>query len=453
MDDVGRLWQGIVICVVIIALMFFFTICENAIIELNDSRAKKLAEEHKRGKQLGKLLEKPNRLVMTNLVSRAIMMIILSVTATVYFFVPLRDELLNGFSVPIHGGMPYYAICLLTFFIIICILALMIIVFGMNLPKRLCSGGKINEEFVMSVCGVYRAFLAVFLPLEVVATGITTAFLKLFGVKAPAESESVTEEEILMMVDAVNETGGIEEVQAEMINNIFEFDDLAVRDVMTHRTDVVGVEINAPVREAVEIAINDGFSRIPVYEENMDNICGVIFAKDLLKLIFEDNADQMKLNDFMREITYVPESNNCGELFEYFTSQKCHIAVAVDEYGGTAGIVTMEDLLESIVGNIQDEYDDEVEEIQEVAPDTFDILGNTSLHDVMEKLGKKVPDDTECETIAGFVTDLLGYIPDDGETPEIMWENIEFSVINTEDQHIKKLRAVIKRDVSEEPES
>ncbi len=453
MDDVGRLWQGIVICVVIIALMFFFTVCENAIIELNDSKAKKLTEEHKRGKQLGKLLEKPSRLVMTNLVSRAVMIIILSVTATVYFFAPLRNKLLNAFSVPVHGGTSYYVTCLLTFFIILCALALMITVFGMNLPKRLCTGGKINDEFVMNVCGIYRVFLAVFLPLEIVTSGITTAFLRLFGVKkTPKENDSVTEEEILMMVDAVNETGGIEESQAEMINNIFELDDLEVRDVMTHRTDVVGVEINSPVREAVELAINEGFSRIPIYEENLDNICGVIFAKDLLKLILADNIDEVHLKDFIREIKYVPESNSCDELFEYFTSQKNHIAVAVDEYGGTAGIVTMEDLLESIVGNIQDEYDDEVEEIQEITPNTFDILGSAHLEDVMERLGKKLPADAEYDTIGGFVTELLGYIPDDGETPEIMWENIEFSVIKAEDKHIEKLRAVIKKETEKDSE-
>lgn len=445
MDDAGRLWQGFVICAVIIILMFFFTICENAIIEINDSKLKKLSEQTKHGKHLKKLMEKPNRLVMTNLVSRAIMIIILSASATAYFFSPLRTKLLNAFHFTDNQNRGNIGISLITFFIIIFILAMVITVLGMNVPKRLCSGGKISDRFILNASGIYRAFLAIFLPLEIVASGITTIFLKIFGVRTKNEHDSVTEEEILMMVDAVNETGGIEESQAEMISNIFEFDDLEIGDVMTHRTDVIAVEINSPVKYAVELAINEGFSRIPVFEDNIDNICGVIFAKDLLKLALSENAEKMELKDFLREIKYVPESNSCGELFEYFTSQKNHIAVVVDEYGGTAGIVTMEDILESIVGNIQDEYDDEDEEIQEITPNTFDILGSADPEEVIEILGKRLPDDADYDTIGGFVTDLLGYIPDDGQTPKVSWDNIEFSVIKTKDKRIEKLRAVIKK--------
>lgn len=446
MDDVGRLWQGFIICAVIMILMFFFTVCENAIIEINDSKAKKLTEKSKRGKHLKKLLEKPNRLVMTNLLSRAIMIIVLSACATVYYFAPLRNKLLNLFGISAEHNGRYYLICLSTFFVIVCILAIVITVLGINLPKRLCSGGKISERFILNASGIYRVFLAVFLPLEVVTTTVTSLLLKVFGVKTQHEHESVTEEEILMMVDVVNETGGIEESQAEMISNIFEFDDLEISDVMTHRTDVVAIEINTPVKEAVEIVINEGFSRIPVYEDTVDNICGVVFAKDLLKLIFSENSEKTKLKDFMREIKFVPESNSCGELFEYFTSQKNHIAVVVDEYGGTAGIVTMEDLLESIVGNIQDEYDDEDEEIQEITPNTFDILGSADPTEVMEVLGKSLPENQDYDTIGGFVTDLLGYIPEDGQTPIVEWQNIEFSVIRTKDKRIEKIRAVIKKD-------
>lgn len=446
MDDVGRLWYGIIICTAVLLLMFFFNLCENAIVELNDSKIKRLTEEHRRGKQLKKLLEKPNRLVMRNLISRAIMIIIFSVVSTVYFFKPLKNLFAGLCGVGSDNQAANLGLGFFSLLLIICVSAIFITVFGMNLPKRLCSGGKLSEGFILNTCGIYRIFLNFFLPLEAIASGITTALLKLFGVKSDVGHEAVTEEEILMMVDAVNETGGIEESQAEMISNIFEFDDLEVREVMTHRTDIIGVEVNTPIKSAVELAINEGFSRIPVYEENIDNICGVIFAKDLLKLVLADDADKFRLKDFMREIKYVPESNSCGELFEYFTSQKNHIAVAVDEYGGTAGIVTMEDLVESIVGNIQDEYDDEEEKIQEITPNTFDLLGDADFDDVMEVLDKKVPEDKDYDTIGGFVIDLLGYIPEDDQTPEINWENIEFSVIRAKDNHIEKLRAVIKKE-------
>ena len=443
MDDVGRLWQGLIICGIILIVMFFFNLCESAIIELSEVKVKKLIEEHKKGKRLEKILEKPNKLVMTNSVSKAILIITFAVCMAIYYFKPLNSLFLKLFGIHSEYNSQYFFVCILTAFILICVAAIFITVFGINIPKRLCSGGKISDGFVMGSCGIYKIMLNIFRPFEVVSSAITTGFMKLFGIKAANDKDVVTEEEILMMVDAVNETGGIEEAQAEMISNIFEFDDLEIKDVMTHRTDVVGVEVNSPVEVAVQLAIDKGFSRIPVYEENIDNICGVVFAKDLLKLLFSENPDQMKIKQLMREIKYVPESNNCGELFEYFTSQKNHIAVAVDEYGGTAGIVTMEDLVESIVGNIQDEYDDESEEIQEITPNTFDFLGNAHIDDAMEVLGKKLPDDNDYDTIGGFVVDLLGYIPQDDETPEINWENIEFSVIKAKDKHIEKLRAVI----------
>ena len=155
---------------------------------------------------------------------------------------------------------------------------------------------------------LYRLFLMLFLPLEFLVSAFTSAVLRLFGIKESSGGESVTEEEILMMVDAVNETGGIEETQAEMISNIFEFDDLEVHEIMTHRTEVVGVEINASIREAVKLVIDEGFSRIPVYEENIDNICGVVFAKDLLRVVYEGNADNSFVKEYMREIKYIPRA-------------------------------------------------------------------------------------------------------------------------------------------------
>lgn len=298
----------------------------------------------------------------------------------------------------------------------------------------------------MKTCMLYRLFLMLFLPLEFLVSAFTSAVLRLFGIKESSGGESVTEEEILMMVDAVNETGGIEETQAEMISNIFEFDDLEVHEIMTHRTEVVGVEINASIREAVKLVIDEGFSRIPVYEENIDNICGVVFAKDLLRVVYEGNADNSFVKEYMREIKYIPESNSCGELFEYFTSQKNQIAVVVDEYGGTAGIVTMEDILESIVGNIQDEYDDEEEEIQEITPNTFDILGKADPKEALELMGAELPKGSDYDTMSGFATDMLGYIPGDGETPTFEWQNIVFTVIRVSDKRIEKIRAAIKRD-------
>ena len=244
------------------------------------------------------------------------------------------------------------------------------------------------------------------------------------------------------MVNEGGESGVIEESQAEMISNIFDFDDIEVREVMTHRTEMIAIEDNRPVTEAIKLIIDEGFSRIPVYHENNDNICGVVFAKDLLRLVLDDSGKDSPVSEFMREIMFVPESNKCGELFEQFTTERVQIAVVVDDYGGTAGIITMEDLLETIVGSIQDEYDDETEEIIKLSDGKLEVLGTAGCEEVMEALGKEY--DGDYDTIGGFVTELLGHIPEDGETAELEWENIRFSIAEVSDKKIVRLRVWLK---------
>lgn len=262
-------------------------------------------------------------------------------------------------------------------------------------------------------------------------------FSKIFGKK---KSDSLTEDEIMDILNG-EDADDIDDSQKEMISNIFEFDDIEVKDVMTHRMNISAVDIKSDLKDAVSLIIEKGFSRIPVFEDTIDNICGVIYAKDLLRLIFDENPSEHILSEFVREIKYIPETNNCFELFDSFTSQKLQIAVAVDEYGGTAGLVTMEDLLEAIVGNIQDEYDNEAEEIQKVSQNTFEILGTADTEDVSEELGFELPEDNDCDTIGGFIINLIGRIPNENERPTVEFGGVKFTVISVDDKRIKKLRA------------
>lgn len=450
MDDVGRLWIGIVICLAFIGIMAFFCACETAAVEFNDAKLKKLAEEDKRAARLLKMVERPARFMSANLISRSIMIIIISVLGTLYYFEPLAVKLtkLLGKSDNIDGWK-YHAVSIISFIIIICIFTLVISIFAINIPKKLCASGKIGDGFILRMSGVYKCWLALFKPLEIVNDRLSRIILRIFGVRNVNKNETVTEEEILLMVDAVNETGAIEESQAEMIGNIFEFDDLEIRDIMTHRTEVMAIDENAPIKEAVELAIESGFSRIPVYKDTIDDIQGVVFAKDLLTLVFHENAENRTVKDFTRDVMFVPETNKCGELFKEFSALKQQMAVVVDEYGGTAGVATMEDCIETIVGNIQDEYDDETEEIVQLSPYVFEILGNADYENVMEALGKEPDENSVFETIGAMVIDLLGRIPDDNETPSVKWENIRFSVIKVKDRKIEKLRAVILQETAE----
>ena len=449
MDDVGRLWTGIGVCAAVILLMAFLTLCENAAVEFNDAKLKKMAEEDKDPKaiRLAALLGRTGRVVATNLIARSIMIIAVSVVGAIYFYAPLSNKIHKLFDV--YTQASYYIIGICSFVIISCLLALVICTFGVGIPKKLCISGKVGERFILNSCVAYKALLAVFSPLAIVSGAVSAGILRLFGVKSTNKADAVTEEEILMMVDAVNETGGIEESQAEMISNIFDFDDIEVREVMTHRTEMVAIEENSTLSEAVKLVIGEGFSRIPVYCDNADNISGVIFAKDLLRLVFEEDKKERPVKEFMRDITFVPESNKCGELFKEFTEDKTQIAVVVDDYGGTAGIITMEDLLETIVGNIQDEYDDETEEIQKVSSDCYDMVGTAAFDDVMEALGKEYHGEVDYDTIGGFVMDLLGHVPEDNEKVTVHWENVEFKVLSIHEKKIERLRAVIKRDNEE----
>ena len=439
MDVPERGYMGVAALLICGLLTAFFYACECAAVELNDSRLKKLAETNKRAADLQKLLEQTARFLDLNLIARAALISLQTACAFLWFFRPLKNRL----SVIFGGAELAAGIC--SAFVILLVLTFWVSTVCMGVPKKLCTTGKLEERFVSRTVGVYRGWLAFFRPLEMICRGTTNGLLRLCGVKDPNAGEAVTEEEILMMVDAVNETGAIEESQAEMISNIFEFDDIEVGEVMTHRTEVAAIEESAPVKEAVELAIESGFSRIPVYKDSVDDIQGVIYAKDLLTLVFHESAEGRTVGDFMRDVVFVPESRKCGELFKELTEKKIQMAVVVDEYGGTAGVVTLEDLIETIVGDIEDEYDDEEEEIQKISDGVFEIEGNADYEDVMEALGKEPDDDSPFETIGAMVIELLGHIPDDGERPSVQWENVKFSVIEAEDRKIGKIRAELCR--------
>lgn len=276
-------------------------------------------------------------------------------------------------------------------------------------------------------------------PLVLLEKGLN-ALLK----KALGESyRAATEDEIRSLVDAVAESGEIENSSAEIINNVFEFGDLKVSDIMTHRVNIAAVDENAGVDDIVYLALEEGFSRIPVFRESVDDIVGIIIVKDLLCLIGKNDPEKYTAKDFIRDVIFLPESCPCDDAFKQLTETKSGIAVAVDEYGGTAGIITTEDLIESVMGNIQDEYDDEEVKIKSIGNEKYQIDGDTDPDDVLELFGYTLPEDHEYDTIAGLVTDLLGYIPEDTEKPpHADYEDVRFVVTEVSDNCISRIIAV-----------
>ncbi len=266
------------------------------------------------------------------------------------------------------------------------------------------------------------------------------------GLRRLFKKESSTEEEIKQLVEGDENVGELEKNQRVMINNIFEFDDLNAGDIMTHRTDIDAVDINDSIEEAVKLSINEGRSRIPVFKEDLDNICGIIYVKDLLKFVGTKISGDDRLTDYIRKPLFVPETIPCGKLFAQMTEKRTMMAIVVDEYGGTAGLVTTEDVMECIFGNIRDEYDNEEEQVTKIDDKTYTFDGISDIDDVSEVLGVEFPEG-DYDTLAGFVINLLGFLPTGENTEQEVctYEGLTFTVLEVSDRRIEKIKVMIEQ--------
>lgn len=268
---------------------------------------------------------------------------------------------------------------------------------------------------------------------------------------------AVTEEGIRQMVDAGGSNGSIDESEKEMINNIFELSNTSVEEIATHRTDIVAVPLEATLAEIKEVLMEEKYSRIVVYEDNIDNIVGVFHVKDLVKYILTDSTrmeeGNFHLEDIMMQPYFVPFSKKTDELIEEMQREKVHMAIVIDEYGGTSGIVTMEDVMEEIVGNIFDEYDlEEEEDICPIDENSYSISGKADLQDVAEQLGIVFEDDEDYDTLGGYLIGRLGRIPEDDEMPEIAVGGWLFQIKQFEEKRIEKVYALRQPEILEEAE-
>ncbi|MGN0172945.1 MAG: hemolysin family protein [Acutalibacteraceae bacterium] len=330
--------------------------------------------------------------------------------------------------------------------LIICITAFALYIFGEVFAKIL--GIRHSKSVSKKLLNYIGFSVAVIKPAAVVLEFIWQKFSDVFGTN-PDFDEEVTEEGILQMVDDAEESGVLAEDQKEIINNLFEFDDISVYDVMNHRTDIVAVDISEKLDAVLKTAIEEGFSRIPVFEDDLDNIVGIIYVKDLLKYVGKKLPERVSLRSVMREAYHIPQTKRCSELFKEFTERHIQMAIVIDEYGGTAGIVTLEDLIEAILGNIQDEYDDEEEEIRKLNETTFRIDGTCDIEEVEDMLGISFPEG-DFDTLGGFMLYSLGRIPKDNERPFIEEKGYKFTAISIKERRIEVVKAEKLPEPSEE---
>ena len=438
MDDPGStsLILQIVLLFVLILVNAFFAMSEIAIISLNDSKIEKMAENgHKKAKQIMRLTENSSSFLSTIQIGVTLAGFLTSASASQVFAQRLTDAV----SPILPDGIPVSLVHSISVVLITLIMSYFSLVFGELAPKRIAM--QKPEKISFLAVGPLLFVAKITKPAVKLLSFSTNLVVRIFGFDPNSDEETVTEEEIRMMVDVGQEKGVIEDTQKEMIDNIFEFDDIDVSDIMTHRTDMYAVEANDSLQHVIDISVERGYSRIPVYDDDPDNIIGIAYIKDLIPYIGK-SLPENGLRSIMRKAYYVPESKKCGKLFKEMGESHVQMAIVVDEYGGTAGLVTLEDLLESIVGNIQDEYDNESEEISRIDDATFTIDGTTDIEEVGDLINVTFPKG-DYDTLGGYIISRLGFLPADGEMNSLEFENFRFTVLSVEDRRIGKVKVEI----------
>ena len=433
MDTDSSMIQPLFLLLILIFVNAFFAMSEIAVIGLNDARLRRQAEEGEpSARRLFRLTETPSRFLSTLQVG---------CTLSGMFAAAVAADSLAGPVAAALPAMPLSPAALhgLVLAVITLLLACLMLVFGELVPKRIAA--KYPEQIAHRLSGLLCFVSAIIHPLAALLSGCADLVARLFGVRPGEEEEQITEEEIRMMVDVGEENGSIEETEREMINNIFEFDDRMAVEVMTHRTDLFAVENDTALDELLDVAIRSGHSRIPVYSNSVDDIVGILYVKDLLPLLQMNDRSGFDIQSVMRKPLFVPESTRCDDLFRQFTAKRLHMAVVVDEYGGTAGIVTMEDLVESILGSIQDEYDHEEEEAKQLSEDLFLLDGSLTIDETEHLLDVELTDDSDYETIGGLLVERLDHIPGPEEHPVLEFAGFRFVVEESDERRIIRIAA------------
>lgn len=419
---------------ILIFLNAFFAASEIALISLNDNKIKIMADDgHKKAILIQKLLSEPSRFLATIQIGITLAGFLASAFAAESF----SDRFANLLK---QMGLPFPDSLLKTLALVVItiILSYFTLVLGELVPKRIAM--KKSEAIGMFVIKPLNILSVITSPFVRLLTASTNGFVRLFGINPHEEDEKITEEEIRLMVDVGEEKGAIHETEKFMINNIFEFNNKTVDEIMTHRTKIIALPIDASLKDVIDTVNEEKYSRIPVYEDHIDNIIGVLHAKHLLQFLSEcDNHESFSLNHLIRLPYFVPASKRTDVLFKEIQKNKNHIAIVIDEYGGTAGIVTLEDLIEEIVGNIFDEDDEEEKDIEKLDENTFMINGALSLDLVQGYLETDLPIDIY-DTLSGFLIGQLGRIPSDDESPIVEFDSVVFKVEQVTEKRITKVK-------------
>lgn len=406
----------LLLLVILLCLSAFFSASETALMSLSRIRILNMVEEKVRGAdKIFKLREDPSRLLGTILVGNNIVNIAASALATV-----LAIQFFGDTGVGIATG----------------VMTILVLIFGEITPKALAA--QKSERVSLLVSPIITLLALIFNPVVKVFTHIANVFIWALGGKPTKPEPSITEEELKTMVNVSHEEGVLEVDEKKMICNVFEFGDQHVKDVMIQRTDIVAININATFEELSEIIKNEQYSRYPVYKQRMDNIVGIFNVKELLFL--KEPKETFDIKKYMRKPYYTFEYKKISEVFSEMKKIRVHMAIVLDEYGGTAGIVTIEDLIEEIVGDISDEYDVQANEIETIKEGEYVVDGSTRIDELNEMIGTKIESEYY-DSIGGFVIGELGRLPQAGESME--YENVKLIVESVDKNRVKKIKILM----------
>ena len=422
-----------ILILVLTLLNAFFASAEMAIVSVNRNRIKMLADDgDKKASLLADLLEEPNKFLST---------IQVGITLAGFFS---SASAATGISEVIGAslsqlGIPYAQS--ISIIVITIILSYFTLVFGELVPKRIALQ-KSEQMAMLSVRPI--VFVSKFAkPFVKLLSLSTNLLLRVIGMSDTDLEEKVSREEIKSLVDAGEEYGVINQIEKEMINSIFDFDDKLAKEVMTPRTEVYMINIKLPL--SIEELLEENYSRIPVYEGDMDNIIGILYLKDFLHEAYQVGFENVGIKKLLHRPYFVPECKNIDQLFKELQKSKRHLAVLIDEYGGFSGIVTIEDLIEEVMGDINDEYDDDEPFIRKIDNDTYIVNGLISIKELNDKLHLNLDEETEdYDTLGGFLINQIDYIPSETEECMVEYENLLFKVECVKDKRIETVKIHIQ---------
>lgn len=427
----------------IILLTFFnafLTSAEVAIISLDSEKLREEAEDgDRKSKKLLKLLDNQTKFLTTTKIIVNLIAIFVAQRVSVGISLDLGQNLNSV-------GLPYPFIISQIIFTLI--LTFLIIIVGELVPKRLSLDH--SKKIARFSVGIISFLQFIFTPFVIIIDGFTNLILKIFGVELSDLEGKITINDIKSMVQLGQSQGVIDSIEGDMINSVMEFDEITAEEIMTPRTEVFMIDINDEPKEYIDEMISMKYSRIPVYNEDVDKIVGILYLKDYLLESYKVGFENVNIKNVIKPAYFVPKRKNVNELFADMQRKNKHMALLVDEYGGFAGLVTMEDLIEEIMGNIDDEYDFDEPELVEISEGEYKVKASMSIKEFNNQTNLELDEDNEAfDTIGGYIINNLGYIPEDGDTPYLENENVSMQVLEVKDKRIVEVNITKVENVEE----